>query len=343
MNPADSWSKEKESAYLYRVLAQVEPSPERKKLFEQLAVEAESQARIWEQQASKSGVKLPVTFKPAMRTQVVARLVRWLRPERSKAVLAAMKVRGMSVYAKSNGGHPVPQTLEDIGHRHDTPGGGNLRAMVFGANDGLVSNAALILGVAGANAAPNVILLSGAAGLLAGAFSMAAGEYISVKTQRELFENQISAERDELQEYPDAEAAELALIYKARGLSEEDAERISKQLVKDPARALDTLAREELGLDPNELGSPWGAAISSFGSFALGAILPLLPFIVMKGQNALYASIGVTALALFSVGAAVSLFTGRNAFKSGLRMLLIGGLAGGATFFIGKLLGVNLS
>ncbi|MFL5319922.1 MAG: VIT1/CCC1 transporter family protein [Myxococcaceae bacterium] len=342
MSAADGWSKEKESAYLYRVLAKAEPSPERQKLFEQLATEAESQAKLWEAQAAKDGQALP-SWSPSLRSGVVAWLVRRLRPERSKQFLAAMKVRGMSVYSKSPVGHEVPKSMEDIGHRHDTVGGGNLRAIVFGANDGLVSNASLILGIAGANASSNIILLSGAAGLLAGAFSMAAGEYISVRTQRELFENQISAEREELAQYPDAEAAELALIYRARGLSNEDAERISKAMVKDPSRALDTLAREELGLDPNELGSPWGAAVSSFFSFAIGAIIPLVPFILSTGSHALFAAIGLTGAALFGMGATVSLFTGKSALHSGGRMLLIGGLAGAATFGIGRLLGVSLS
>lgn len=342
MSARESWAMEKESAYLYRVLAKAEAVSERKLLFEKLATEAEAQAKIWEAQLAGEGVVAP-PFSPTVRSRIVAMLVRRFRPERSKPFLAAMKVRGLSVYSKTAAGHPFPQTMEDIGHRHDTPGGGNLRAIVFGANDGLVSNAALILGVSGASAPSGVVLLSGVAGLLAGAFSMAAGEYISVRTQRELFENQISAERDELAQYPDAEAAELALIYKARGLSEDDAQRISKAMVKDPTRALDTLAREELGLDPNELGSPWGAAVSSFLSFALGAIIPLVPFIVSSGTHALYASIGLTAAALFGIGATVSLFTGKGALQSGGRMLVIGALAGGATFAIGKLLGVNLT
>jgi VIT1/CCC1 family predicted Fe2+/Mn2+ transporter len=187
-----------------------------------------------------------------------------------------------------------------------------------------------------------VVLLTGIAGMCAGAFAMAAGEYISVRSQRELYEYQIALERDELQEYPEAEAQELALIYAAKGLPVKEAERLAKQIIADPEHALDTLAREELGLNPDELGSPWGAAISSFLSFAAGAMLPLSPFIFASGTRALPIAIGVTAIALFTVGALLSLFTGRNALYSGARMLALGSLAGGFTFLIGKLAGVTL-
>ena len=181
---------------------------------------------------------------------------------------------------------PLPTTLEDVGKRHrGVSGGGNLRAAVFGVNDGLVSNASLILGVAGASANNSIILLSGVAGLLAGAFSMAAGEYVSVRSQREMFEHQIGLERDELAQYPEEEAEELALIYAARGLAREDAQKLAKAIIADPAQALDTLAREELGLNPEELGSPWGVAIFSFLSFAAGALMPLAA--VLRPQRGL--------------------------------------------------------
>ncbi len=169
----------------------------------------------------------------------------------------------------------------------DLSGGGNLRAAVFGVNDGLISNASLILGVAGANADAATILLTGVAGLVAGAFSMAAGEYVSVRSQREMYEYQIGLERDELAEYPDEEAHELALIYEARGMGSAEALRMATQIIADPERALDTLAREELGLNPEDLGSPWGAALFSFISFALGSAIPLLPFFFGIGRHAL--------------------------------------------------------
>jgi len=267
-------------------------------------------------------------------------------PRPLKSVLAAMKVRGMAVYASAppaDPGHVPPLAGSIFERRHrGLGGGGNLRAAVFGVNDGLVSNASLILGVAGANSDPHVVLLTGIAGMCAGAFAMAAGEYVSVRSQRELFEYQIGLEREELAHYPEAEAQELALIYAAKGLGQREANRLATKLVADPEHALDTLAREELGLDPDELGSPWGAAVSSLASFAAGAVLPLAPFALAAGPRALPIAIGVTAVALFSVGALLSLFTGRNALYSGLRMLLLGGFAGAVTFAIGKLAGVSL-
>ena len=263
-----------------------------------------------------------------------------------RSVLAAMKVRGMVIYGSpvgDEGGHATPTAGSGVEHLHrNLGGGGNLRAAVFGVSDGLVSNASLILGVSGANSDPHLVLLSGVAGLAAGAFAMAAGEYVSVRSQRELYEYQIALERDELNEYPEAEAQELALIYVAKGLPQREAEQLAQRLVSDPETALDTLAREELGLNPGELGSPLGAAASSFGAFAAGAAVPLAPFVLAAGTAALSIAIGVTGVTLFGVGAVLSLFTGRSAWLSGLRTLALGALAGGVTFAIGHLFGVNV-
>jgi len=175
------------------------------------------------------------------------------------------------------------------------------------------------------------------------ALIVAAGEYVSVRSQREMFEYQIGLEKEELDHYPEEEAEELALIYQARGLPREDAVRLATQLTADPARALDTLAREELGLNPDDLGSPWGAALFSFTAFAIGASVPLLPFLVASGTRSMAIAISLTAIALFGVGATLSLFTGRNAWWSGTRMLSIGVAAGAVTYMIGKMLGVSLS
>jgi VIT1/CCC1 family predicted Fe2+/Mn2+ transporter len=255
-----------------------------------------------------------------------------------------MKVRGLSVYSHAHPGHPRPTSIEEMAKRHrGVATGGNLRAAVFGVNDGLVSNLSLILGVAGASSNNTFVLLSGVAGLLAGAFSMAAGEYVSVRSQREMFEYQIGLEREELAEYPAEEAQELALIYEARGLDKDDAAALATSTVANKDRALDTLAREELGLNPDELGSPWGAATSSFLSFAAGALVPLAPFLALNDHTALATSIALTAAALFAVGATISLFTGRSALRDGSRMLAIGGVAGALTYAIGRLLGVSLS
>ena len=345
-NPLESWTEEQRSAFLYRVCAEAEAGTTRAELFRRLAGEAEAQAAIWRAQLTARGHAAPAPYLPDARTRLVATLVRGLGPRRVRGVLAAMKVRGMAIYTTSlarESGHAPPVAGLGVEHRHRRlGGGGNLRAAVFGVNDGLVSNASLILGVAGAAADTHIVLLTGVAGMCAGAFAMAAGEYVSVRSQRELFEYQIGLERDELKEYPEAEAQELALIYAEKGLPKKEAERLARRIVADPEHALDTLAREELGLNPEELGSPWGAAISSFLSFAAGALLPLAPFIVAPSPHALPMAIGVTAVALFSVGALLSLFTGRNALYSGGRMLVLGGLAGAVTYAVGRLAGVSL-
>src|SRR5262249_36809742 len=183
----------------------------------------------------------------------------------------------LSVYDSvppASAGHPMPTTLAQVGARHRSAVGGSLRAAVFGVNDGLISNVSLVLGVAGAGAASGTGLTAGAAGLLAGPLSMAAGEYISVRSQREMYEYQIGLERDELAEYPEEEAEELALIYHARGVDLEQARAVSRALLGQPQQALDVLAREELGLNPDDLGSPWRAASTSFVTFAVGAARP---------------------------------------------------------------------
>ena len=341
-DPYESWQEEKRSAWLYRVVAECERDTPRAALFTELAQAAEDQANIWLDAIMQRGDPVPAPFHPDLRTRAVAAMTRVLKPRVMRSILAAMKVRGMVLYTQA-APHPTPTHRDDIGKRHRSGASGNaLRAGVFGVNDGLVSNAALIYGVAGASPEPSIIVLTGVAGLLAGAFSMAAGEYISVRSQREMFEYQIGLERDELEKYPDEEAAELALIYAAKGISPEEARRVADKLMEDPERALDTLAREELGLNPDDLGSPWVAALSSFSAFTLGAALPLLPFLLGNG-HALVTSISLTALGLFLVGASMSLFTGRHAVLSGLRMLGIGGAAGLATYFLGPWLGVNLA
>ena len=343
MNHLESWREEKRSAYLYRVVASTEAGSAREALFTELAGEADKQAALWAAQARKAGAAVPEQFTPDARTRTVAALVRRFGAYRMRAVLAATKVRGMAIYAKGMPGHHDPVHHSELGHRHRGVGsGGNLRAAVFGANDGLISNASLIMGVAGATADSRIVLLTGVAGLVAGAFSMAAGEYVSVRSQREMFEYQIALEREELDQYPEAEAEELALIYAARGVTKAEATRMAQALIADPDRALDALAREELGLNPDDLGSPWGAAAFSFLSFSAGAVVPLLPFIVLAGPARLGSSIALTAVALFGVGATLSLFTGRGALAGGARMLAIGAAAGTVTYGIGNLLGVAL-
>ena len=342
---ADSWYHEKESAWLYGEVAAAEPDPAKRALFVKLAAAAEDQASRWLAARSPGEQHYKPAFTPALRARIVAQLVRRLGPRRLRSVLAAMKLRGLSVYSgpPAPASHAIPTTVADVGKRHASAGG-KLRAAVFGASDGLVSNASLVMGVAAAGSDLHSVQIAGTAGMIAGALSMAAGEYVSVRSQREFYEHQMDLERKELAEYPEAEAEELALIYHARGIDMDEARRISAVLLSRPEQALDVLAREELGLNPNDLGSPFGAAGSSFIAFATGACIPLIPFFVgVSGDMAVYTSAGVTAFALFAVGIALSLFTGRGAFRGGVRMVLIGGGAGVAAWAVGKLLGASLS
>lgn len=338
----NSWREEKRAAWLYRIVSDAESGTPRQVLFLELAQAAERQAEIWGLELVRAGTAVPTTYHADARTRLIGWLIPRLGVRPMRAILAAMKVRGMSLYSGVPA-HDMPVKLEQVGKEsHGNSGGGNLRAAVFGVSDGLVSNASLILGVTGAGASPGAILLAGAAGLLAGAFSMASGEYISVRSQREFHEYQMALEREELDQYPQEEAAELALIYAAKGMDPVQARQMADTLLQDPDRALDALAREELGLNPDELGSPWGAALSSFIAFACGAFLPLLPVMLLSGASVLSGVLVVSGIALFGVGAAISLFTGRRALMGGLRMLLIGGAAGAATWGIGRLLGVVL-
>ncbi|HEY7666657.1 MAG TPA: VIT1/CCC1 transporter family protein [Actinomycetota bacterium] len=220
---------------------------------------------------------------------------------------------------------------------------GALRASVFGLNDGLVSNLSLIFGFAGASVDNNVVILAGIAGLLAGAFSMGAGEYVSMKVQRELFERLIHLEAHEIGVDPELERDELTGIYVERGIPRDLAERVSEAVMRDPRLALDTHAREELGLDPSELGSPWGAAGSSFVFFAIGAIVPVLPFLMTEGTAAVVTSALISGATLFAAGALLTRITGRPALLSGLRMLGIGAAAATITYVVGSLLGATVA
>jgi VIT1/CCC1 family predicted Fe2+/Mn2+ transporter len=232
------------------------------------------------------------------------------------------------------GGAPAPRA-ETTDHHRDVTGGW-LRPAVFGAMDGLVSNSALVAGVAGGSDARHTVLVAGLAGLVAGAFSMAAGEYISVASQSELAQAEIEVERQELLAHPGPEQEELARIYMARGVEPQLARQVAAQLSRDPAQALEVHVREELGIDPDELPSPVVAAGSSFVSFAVGAVLPVLPYLLGAG---LLASVLVTLVALFVGGAVVARVTARAWWYSGARQLILGGAALGVTYLVGGLVG----
>ncbi len=227
---------------------------------------------------------------------------------------------------------------------HRSGRSGTLRAVIFGVSDGLVSNLSLVMGVAGASTQePRVILLAGIAGLIAGASSMAAGEYISMQSQRELFERQIDLERAELEAMPEEEEAELAAVYRAKGFTADEAARIAKRLFADKDNVLDTLVREELGLDPDELGSPWGAAFGSFVAFGVGAAVPVVPYLFGDGPVAFGLALGLSLTALFAVGAGVSVLTGRSTLYSGARQVAIGAVAAAVTYGVGTVIGVAVA
>jgi VIT1/CCC1 family predicted Fe2+/Mn2+ transporter len=340
-----SLREEQTSELLYRAMAKREDG-RAAEMFRSLERASARQAGLWEERLEAEGIAFP-PYRPQLRVKVVLWLIRRFGPRRLLSILPAMKIRGLSLYREGALG-PVS---EDAGHGDEagqeswhraSQGGGSLRAAVFGANDGLLSNASLILGVAGADPEPQVVVLAGVAGLLAGGFSMAAGEYISVRTQREMLEHQIALEEEELRFMPEEEIEELAVIYQARGLEKEQARELATRMVSDPEHGLRTLAREELGLDPDSLASPTAAAAASFVSFVSGAFLPLLPYLMATGAGALTGTLLITLTALLALGGAMSLFTGRSAVYSALRMAGIGAVAGALTYSIGRLFDVTL-
>ncbi len=237
-----------------------------------------------------------------------------------------------------------PRRAPDLESHERVIGGNVLRAAVLGVNDGLLSNLSLVMGVAGAELDARAILITGLAGLLAGASSMALGEWLSVQSSRELHERQLDIERQHLIEIPDDEHAEFVQIYKAKGLSESLARQVATQLMENPEHALETMAREELGINPDDLGgSAWQAAGASFALFALGAILPVTPFLFLAGLGAIVTSLIASGVALFAIGAATTRLTGRSVIFAGTRQLLFGIVAAGVTYGVGRIIGVSVS
>ncbi len=265
---------------------------------------------------------------------------------RSRRPSSAAAIGAVSAEAHPAIGPGTAESAAQIQSRerwHRSSRSGTLRATIFGVSDGLVSNLSLVMGVAGASGQGGFILLAGIAGLLAGAFSMAAGEYISMQSQRELFERQIELEQAELEAMPEEELQELVALYMAKGFTQAEASSIATRMFANPRTALDTLVREELGLDPDELGSPWGAAGSSFLAFCVGAAIPVLPYLFGAGPVVFMLSSGLSLAALFVVGAAVSMLTGRSLLASGFRQLGLGAAAAAVTFGVGKVIGVGVA
>jgi VIT1/CCC1 family predicted Fe2+/Mn2+ transporter len=350
---------------VYELLAELETDPERKRIFEELAEVEVGHADVWRTALREAGVD-PREHGPGLKVRAIGVAARLFGTRSVLPIIRTMEATAYSAYmaqderaqaiAPDESAHrrtmaklsrpeapaPPTETITERESWHRTGGGGALRASIFGVSDGLVSNTALVMGFAGAQADASFVILAGVAGLLAGAFSMAAGEYVSMRAQRELFERQIELERAELQNAPEEEQKEISLIYQAKGLPKDEADRTAARLMENPEIALDTLVREELGLDPGELGSPWGASFWSFVAFAVGAFIPVLPFLFGSADAPVVViSALLSAAALFGVGVGVSLFTGRSALYSGARQVGLGAAAAAVTFIIGRIIGVS--
>jgi len=356
---------ERSSALLYQTLSEIEKDPRIAEVYARISKTETAHAEQWQQRAKDAGIEIG-EFKPAWRTRTLIRLARKFGTQMILPAIQNMEATGSQDYSKMENAMGMRSqeqsharlltqitgvvtgglsggVLMQLEGRHRSAGGNALRAAVLGANDGLVSNLSLVMGVAGATLAGKGVLIAGIAGLLAGAISMALGEWLSVQSSRELFANQIATEKEEIESSPEEEMGELALIYESRGLPKETAVKLAKTLLSNKETALDTLAREELGVNPEELGgSAWEAAITSFFLFAMGAILPVAPFIFVSGMTAVYISIGLSVIGLFVLGAVITLFTGRSVLYSGFRMVIFGLIAAAVTFGIGRLIGVSI-
>jgi VIT1/CCC1 family predicted Fe2+/Mn2+ transporter len=359
----EMWADELGGAALYRALAD-HADEHRRPIFLALAEAEERHAGHWAKLMRDAGVtdlkppRLPFRIRVLRQlakrfgTETVLPLV--LRAEAADAdkyrgvaaapaAMAAQEAMHGKVVAAMRGGDTAGGRIAASEGRHRAGIGGALRAAVFGVNDGLVSNFSLVMGVAGGTPNRSIVLLAGVAGLIAGALSMASGEWVSVRSQGELYENELRIEEQELSAFPDEEREELELIYQAKGVDPAEAKALVDNIMSRPDVALDTLAREELGLDRRTLASPWVAAGSSFAAFGAGALLPIVPFFFGGGAAAVVVSALVSVVTLFGVGSAISVFTGRHAGRSGLRMAVIGALVATATFLIGKLVGVGVN
>ncbi len=365
MSTLENWQAELNNAALYRTLAAVEKDARLAEVYGRMAAVEEGHAAVLAEQLRAGGAVLPA-FRPSWRTRTLSGLARRFGPgfilpsvvgmeemaghgysqEAGRGAMAAQEqshARLLRAITGTEGGMEGAR-LAQLEGRHRSAGGNALRAAVLGANDGLVSNLSLVMGVAGASMAAGTILLTGLAGLLAGAISMALGEWLSVQSSRELYQHQIEQETAEIIADPQEEIEELALIYQARGLAEEQARALATQLLSNQQTAVAALAREELGINPEELGgSAWEAAITSFVLFAAGAIIPVIAYFFLSGLAAVAVSVLLSTVGLFTIGAAITLFTGRKVLYSGMRQVLFGLAAAAVTYGIGRLVGVSLA
>jgi VIT1/CCC1 family predicted Fe2+/Mn2+ transporter len=357
-------ASERDAAALYDRLAAAETG-ERRSILEELAAVERKHAAHWEEKLRAAGATVPDRSPVSLRTRVLGVVARRFsasavlpiveRAEKADASRYDTEPDAIASMAAEERGHArtlanlvkggKPTAVEQIGRRerwHRGDRSGSLRAAVFGVSDGLVSNTALVMGFAGSGASRSTILLAGVAGLLAGAFSMAAGEYVSMSSQREMYEREIALESAELAENPDEERDEIVLLYRAKGLDRVQAEQLADKIMADRDVALDTHAREELGLDPSALGSPWAAAGSSLLAFAAGAFVVVLPYLFGGGRATFVVAVGLAVLALIAVGGGIGALNGRSPARSALRQVLAGGLAALFTYGVGHLIGVSV-
>jgi VIT1/CCC1 family predicted Fe2+/Mn2+ transporter len=357
-----------DSAAEYRAMAESEPDPKIAKVYSNLARMEEAHIGFWEEKLRSAGATVGER-RPSWRSRALAWIAHRLGADAVLSTIAAKEAMDRNVYVKQHETGGTRMSAQERWHtrvlgqlirtqpkglsgsflgrlegRHRAVGGNALRAAVLGANDGLCSNLSLVMGVAGAAINRHGILITGVAGLIAGACSMALGEWVSVTSARELAEREIRIESSELEEDPKGEGEELQLIYESKGLSADEAKRVVDQILSDKTATLDALAREELGIDPTELGgSAWEAALASFMLFALGAIVPIVPFMIAGGSAAVITSIGLSGIGLFAIGAAITIFTGVTVLRSGSRQLALGLGAAGVTFLVGRAIGATLT
>jgi VIT1/CCC1 family predicted Fe2+/Mn2+ transporter len=355
------YTAEMSAAWLYRKLAEIAEGSDVETL-ERLAAAEVLHANHWADLIKRAEMVVPEFTRPPRRERTLAWIAKRFGLESVLPMLVKLEAadagkyldvpeapQEMSEEEVQHGrtlatiGKHAPSRIAAIESRHRVGSGGWLRAATFGVNDGLVSNLSLVMGIAGGTSNSKIVLLAGIAGLLAGAFSMAAGEWVSVRSQTELYEREIEIEREELKLFPEEEMRELELIYKSKGLEPAAAKKLAERIIIRPDVALDTLAREELGLDPNDLGSPWVAGGSSFIAFGFGAFVPVAPFLFGTGNAALVVSAALSGAMLAVVGFSISLYTGKSGLMSATRMLLVGAAAAGITYVVGSAVGANLS
>ena len=369
-NMLSNLTEERNAVLLYQGLAEAEKNPKLADIYKKMAEVEQHHVDLWTKKLEQEGI-IPSAFRPSWRTRIYRWIAKKFGPEAVLPSIMSMEQNINSSYnqqmdqpdasfqkmTREEGEHArllsriagsstrglEGSSVAQLEGRHRATGGNALRAAVLGADDGLVSNLSLVMGVAGANLANKSILITGVAGLLAGAISMALGEWLSVQSSRELYQHQINIEATEIETAPEEEGKELALIYQARGFDPVQAQAMSAKIMEDRVGAVETLVREELNMDTKELGgSAWEAAIASFALFALGAIIPVSPFFFLQGPTAVITSIALSIVALFVIGAVITLFTGRPVLPAGIRQVLFGLAAAAITFTLGKLIGGNL-